>query len=290
MTNNDFIPQPGMDVFGSDGEKVGSIDSVEQNHFVVRKGFFFPEDHFIPFTAVNTYDDGAVYLNVTRDGALEQQWGEQPLSDVQGSAAGSADATFVETTGDDPLIGTTDTVYGETAATDPTFGETGVADETYADTTAGEFRQDDAGTLEVREEDLHATAREVDRGSVRVEKHVVEEQQSIDVPLREEEVHVERRAVDRPAGSADFEESTIDVPVRGEEVDVSKTARVVEEVDIDKTARERVETVSDTVRREEVEIDTENVHGGVNRDRHDDDRSLMDKAKDAIDPDDDGAR
>ena len=78
--------------------------------------------------------------------------------------------------------------------------------------------------------------------------------------------------------------------IRGEEVDVSKTARVVEEVDIDKTARERVETVSDTVRREEVEIDTENVHGGVNRDRHDDDRSLMDKAKDAIDPDDDGAR
>lgn len=261
MDSTEFIPQVGMEVFGSDGEKIGKIEAVEANHFVVSKGFLFPKDHFIPLTAVNNYDAENVYLNVTKDGALEQEWGEHPVVD---------DVEPLDT----PATGTHD----------PLLGGTGRVDETHADVNSGQVERDHADTLEVREEDIQATAREVDRGSVRVDKHVVEEQQSIDVPLTEEEVHVERRAVNRPADGADFEESSIEVPVRGEEVDVSKTARVVEEIDVDKTAREHVETVSDTVRHEEVDIDADGVQGDVGRKR--DDRGVVDKAKDALDSDD----
>ncbi len=265
MDNTDFIPQVGMEVFGSDGEKIGKIDAVEANHFVVSKGFLFPEDHYIPLTAVNNYDGDNVYLNVTKDGALEQNWGQQPVDDNV-----------------EPLD------VAATGAGDMQFAETGRTDDVQTDLDRGQFAREEADTLEVREEELHAGKREVDRGTVRVDKHVVEEQQSIDVPLREEEVHVERRAVNRPADSADFEEATIEVPVRGEEAEVSRTARVVEEIDVDKTAHERVETVTGSVRHEEVDIDADGVHGGL--DREHDDRSLVDKAKDAVDPDDDGIR
>lgn len=277
MDNTQFTPQNGMDVFGSDGEKVGTIDAVERDHFVVRKGWFFPEDHYIPFSAVNTWDEGAVHLNVTKDGALEQQWGVQPTGDYSDTTAGSTDASGLGTTGDDPLIGTTDTAYGQTDVNDPTYGETPV-DHTH---------RADGDTIEVREEELRANTREVDRGAVHVDKHVVEEQQSLEVPLTEEEVHVERRAVDRPADGNEFHDTSVEVPLRGEEAQVSKSARVVEEIDIDKTARERVETVSDTVRHEEVDIDTSDVKGGKNR-GHNDDRGVMDKAKDLLDDDDRG--
>lgn len=281
MTDQQFTPRNGMDVFGSDGEKVGSIDAVEQDYFVVRKGWFFPEDHYIPFSAVNNWDEEAVYLNVTRDGALEQQWGQQPVVD----SVGTTDATFDQTTGDDPLIGTTDTantLYGETTVDDPTYGETSLDDRKQV----GDVSRSDHDTIEVREEDLDARTREVERGAVHVDKHVVEEQQSLEVPVTEEEVHIERRSVDRPADGTDLEDTHIDIPLRGEEVEVSKSARVVEEIDIDKTQREHTETVSDTVRREEVDIHTDELgRDGV---RHqDDDRSLMDKARDAIDGDDD---
>ena len=41
------------DVYGSDGEKVGSIVAVYPNYLVVEKGFFFPTDYYIPVSAVN---------------------------------------------------------------------------------------------------------------------------------------------------------------------------------------------------------------------------------------------
>lgn len=274
MDMNTFNPQSGMDVIGSDGEKVGEVDAVEQDYLIVRKGFFFPQDHYIPFSAVDSADENSVYLNVTKDGALEQQWGERPgtMSDT-GYADDGLNANVSNST------------YGETDMTDRGFDDTGAVNTGYADT------QRDHDTIEVREEDLTATKREVDRGAVRVDTNVVEEQRTIDVPVTEEDVHIHHRAVDRPVDNvgADFQETTFEVPLKGEEVEVSKTARVVEEIDIDKTAHQRTERVSDTVRREEVDISGDGVHtdrddmhentGGRN------DQGLLDKAKDAMSDD-----
>ena len=274
MNNQNFVPQIGMDVFGSDGEKVGNIDAVEQDYFVVSKGFFFPKDHYIPLSAVNSFDDVGVYLNVTKDGALEQNWDTTPVA---------GEGTW-DTNGTNTVPGSYTGVTNADVA-DPTYGETAMDDRARVDA--------DGNTIEVREEDLHARTREVDRGAVRVDKHVVEEQQTLEVPVVEEEVEITRRAVDRPADGivGDFEDTSFEVPVKGEEVDVTKTARVTEEIDIDKTARERTETVSDTVRREEVDISGEGLTTDRDVDgRYNDDRSLLDKAKDAVDPDDDRNR
>lgn len=160
MESYNFVPQTGMSVIGSDGGKVGEIDAVEQDYFVVRKGMFFPSDHYIPFSAVETYDDDAVYLSVTKEEALDQQWGQPPVA--------STDA-YAESTFED-----------DSYATD------------RIDRNVGTY--DDDTTIEVREETLAARTREVERGAVRVEKHVIEEEQTLEVPVTEEEVHIERRA------------------------------------------------------------------------------------------------
>ncbi len=246
-----FRPRKGMDVYGADNDKIGEIDAVEQDHFVVRKGFFFPEDHYIPVSAVATFDDGAVYLNVTKDQALEQQWNTPPATTtLAGTEAETraADLNQVNTTAQPGAGGGYDL---EDVPSD---------DDTVA-TTESTLEDRDNVSIPVHEEDLVVGRREVDRGSVQVNKNVIEEEESVDVPLTEERVDVSHRQVDRDAAPGEdvFQEESIEVPVHGEEVDVEKRTRVTGEVDIDKVAEEHTERVSDTVRREEVTVDGETV-------------------------------
>lgn len=128
------------------------------------------------------------------------------------------------------------------------------------------INEPDELNVPVTEEELSASKREVERGSVRIEKDVVEEQQTLDVPVTEEEVNVSRRTVNRAVDSSDnaFEEETIEVPLRGEEVDLQKSVRVSEEIDIDKSSTTHNEHVGDTVRREEVTLE-----GDENTERRD---------------------
>ncbi len=116
-------------------------------------------------------------------------------------------------------------------------------------------------TIPVVEEELDVHVRPVERGAVRVEKKIVEEQQTIEVPLVEEEVEVTRRRVDREIRDDDhaFEEHSIEIPLHGQAVEIEKRAQVVEEIDIDKTARTRTEQVSDTVRKESARVEGDGV-------------------------------
>jgi uncharacterized protein (TIGR02271 family) len=284
LTN--FVPQNGMDVIGADGEKVGEIDAVERDYFVVRKGFFFPQDHYIPMTAISSYDeDGKVYLNVTKDEALEQEWGNPPAASTgamydQGTVeTGAANYGQGDLSVDDQFRSAAD--LERPANVDPTYAEgdlTTNVDAGYVDRDVTTNVDRDRETIEVVDEELTATTRPVERGEVRVHKDVIEEQQTLEVPVTEEEVEITRRRVDRGVTDADhaFEEGTIEVPLRGEEVDVEKRARVVEEVDIDKTARQRTERVSDTVRHEEVHVDGDNVDvEQTNRNRTGVDKDLI---------------
>jgi uncharacterized protein (TIGR02271 family) len=141
------------------------------------------------------------------------------------------------------------------AATDTTIRDSGV----YNDTTRTATDVTDGDTLRVpvHEEELTATTRPVERGQVRVDKRIVEEDRAIDVPISEERVTITRRAVDREAGVDDlaFREDSIEIPLRSEEVDVQKRDRVVEEIDIAKDTVQSTKRVADTVRREEVTVD-----------------------------------
>jgi uncharacterized protein (TIGR02271 family) len=208
----------GTDVFGADGEKVGTVAAVYPGYIVVEKGFFFPTDYYIPMSAVASFDNDQVYLNLAKDAALQSGWDAQP--------------TDLETAS-----------YDTSLATGASTAQVG---------TDEEIR------VPVIEEELTATVRAQEAGAVRIEKDVIEEERTLDVPVTEERVRVERRVVDRPVSAADadaFEETVIDVPLRTETVDVQKQARVAEEVVVSKEAVQRTERVSDTVRKEEVIVD-----------------------------------
>jgi len=219
--------QTGADVFGTDGEKVGSIAAVYPAYIVVEKGFFFPTDYYIPISAIASSDANGVYLSLSKEAALERGWDVQP-ADLESA----------------------------TAATATTAGVLTDSDRFAASQTA----TDEELRIPVVEEELTATVRPQAAGAVRIEKDVVSEERTLDVPVTEERVRVERRTVDRPATAADaevFEDTVIEVPVRSETVDVQKEPRVKEEIVVSKEAVQRKERVSDTVRKEEVFIDEE---------------------------------
>ena len=58
-TASDIIT--GAEVFGADGDKVGTVAAVYPGYIVVEKGFFFPTDYYIPMSAVACYDTDRVY-------------------------------------------------------------------------------------------------------------------------------------------------------------------------------------------------------------------------------------
>jgi uncharacterized protein (TIGR02271 family) len=212
----------GADVFGADGEKVGTMAAVYPGYIVVEKGFFFPTDYFIPMSAVASHDADRVYLTLSKEAALDRGWDVQP-ADLE-----TATATGLGTETDIPL--------------------------------ASRMAAEDEIRVPVVEEELTATVRPQEAGAVRIEKDVIAEERTLDVPVTEERVRIERRVVDRPATAADataFEDTVIEVPLRSETVDVQKQARVKEEVVVKKEATQRTERVSDTVRKEEVFVDEE---------------------------------
>ena len=95
---------------------------------------------------------------------------------------------------------------------------------------------------------------------MRIGKEVVEEQQTINVPVTHEEAFIERRPGDRRPDDHRIEDSageTIRVPLSEERVNVEKVPVATEEVRIGKREVTEQRQVTDTVRREEARIENE---------------------------------
>jgi len=140
-----------------------------------------------------------------------------------------------------------------------------------------DYEKTDEERLALHEERLQVDKKRVQTGEVQVDKHVVEEQQTVEVPVEHEEVYVERRPVNEDTTlnangklhegvtHAYEEEGKIHIPVTEEQVDVTKKDVVTEEIVVGKRKVTDTETVSDTVRREEADIkDTTNTTNHLN--------------------------
>jgi uncharacterized protein (TIGR02271 family) len=224
----------GDDVYGSDGDKVGTVAEVQSGYLVVEKGFFFPTDYYIPTSAVASAGDGQVYLNVAKDAALNSGWDTVPDVVPTGMTDSGTVFTDVDTS---------------------TIARSSGSDR--AEVGAYEVAAEDEIRVPVMEEELTATVRPTEAGAVRIEKRIVEEDRVLEVPVTDEQIRVERRIVDRPVGAEAqaFEEIVVDVPLTREQVELQKQARVAEEIVVSKEAVQRTEQVSGTVRREEVYVD-----------------------------------
>lgn len=256
--------QAGWNARGSDGDKIGDIEEVGPNYLLVTKGLFFPTDLYIPTSAITQVDaeGGEVILNVTKSEVEDQGWNEPPVDGYDPTVEGG--------TGQVAGLGydgreTTGTAYGRTDETTEGLGYTGADAATtgYADTGTTET---DRLRVPVHEEEVRAERVRESAGEVRVRKDVVEENQSMEIPVTRDEVQVRRVSTNREAtgdATAFTEGDTIRVPVTAERVEVTKEPRVVEEIEISKRPVTETERVEETVRRERVDVDESDALAGA---------------------------
>jgi uncharacterized protein (TIGR02271 family) len=215
------------------GDKVGEIVEVNPDFVVVKEGHWLADDeyYYVPRAQV-TEGPESWSLTIDKDDlerSYSRQWAQPPQE-----SAWSQDTYR----GGQPIesYGTGDEQPGRTR-------------------------------LRRYEEQLQAQTTPQQVGDVTVSKRVVEERQTIEVPVTREEVRVERRPVDAtttydasgavgdPAATGEaFAGETIRVPVMEEQVQVQKVARPVEEIEISKVQTQDTRQVDDTVRREEFDV------------------------------------
>jgi uncharacterized protein (TIGR02271 family) len=220
-----------FDLYASDGEKVGTVVEVNDEYLVVEHGGILGlgESHgTIPRSYVRSSTGEAWHLSIDSDRA------KQVL-----------DEEYIET----PLE--------ESVA--PSIGAAG--------RTTEPLRSDAGAAIEVHEEELRASTTSRQTGEVVARKEVVEDVETIEVPVTREEVHIERRPVSGASEvggiDATYEEEEVRIPVSEEQVQVQKVSRPVEEVRLTKELKQDTERVTDTVRKERVEVDDDE---GIERD------------------------
>ena len=221
------------------GDKVGELVEINPDFLIAESSGGFlglgeRRQYYVPREAVAREEGDDWYLSVTKDQIESMDWLAPPAGS---SYAGGDWRQEYETTAAD--VATTDVT---TSA-----GDTGT-------TAAGTGRT----RLVTHEERLQARPVAEQVGEVDVRKEVVQEVQTIEVPVRREEVVIERHAVSGESAtgaSIGTDTDTIRVPIMEEQVEVSKVVRPLEEVEISKRVVEGTETVSDTVRREELRVE-----------------------------------
>jgi len=214
--------QQGWDVYGDDDEHLGTVQELGDSYLLLQKGLIFTKDIYVPFSAVTDASDGIVRVNIGK-GELESMGWDTPPSTTDSSRYGASSTDAART--DAEPAGGVDTQRQRMA---------------------------------LHEEELEARTTPRQTGEVEIRKQVIEDQQTIQVPVQREEVHVRRVPADRAAAvdDASFTEQgqTLRIPVMEEEVQVTKRPRVREEVEIEKVTHQDTEHVTDTVRREELDV------------------------------------
>jgi uncharacterized protein (TIGR02271 family) len=247
----------GAAIMDASGETIGTVANYDMQggSMIVSGGMLFPEDTRIPLDAIGDTGASGIYLKGDKDELLQRfAGGGVGSSQTAATAMASAQATSP--------IGEVDEGVSPAQEVDQVVAaDTATTEATEADVTTSPSveRGEEDIRVPVMEEELVVGKRAEEVGRVNLRKDVVEEQQTVDVPLRREQVTVERVPVD---GTTDttvaqdaFTERDIDVPVMGEEAVVGKEVREVEEVRLHKDTVSQEEQVSDTVRKERVTID-----------------------------------
>ncbi|MFQ1002237.1 PRC and DUF2382 domain-containing protein [Modestobacter sp. SSW1-42] len=298
----------GANVYDADGDKIGTASEVflddqsgNPEWVTVKTGLFGTKETFVPIRDANLTGDGLrvpVSKEAVKDAPKIDQDGH--LSPEEESALyrhyNLGDATTTTTTTDTTTSNTSG--FAGTAGTagtagfdtdrDRTTGTAGMGTDTNRHGTVGHDTSgpttDDAMTLS--EERLNVGTQRVEAGRARLRKYVVTENVSQTVPVSHEEVRIQREpitdanmgnAMDGPAISEEEHE----VVLHAEQPVVAKEAVPVERVRLDTETVTEQQQVTDTVRKEQV--DTDGIVGNnTTTGRTNDDRSLADKAKDAL--------
>lgn len=246
---------PGTPVYDIDGSKVGEVTryDMQGGYLDIKKGLIFTRDVYIPLSAIGQRTTDGIYLNMPKDELRNQNW-DTPPSETQPLDTGMVNRDRTAAMNTPSGLGTNQAPLNtagnqyDTGSQHPTpVGDGDVA-------------------VPVREEELIARKQQQEAGRVHINKDVVEEQQTLNVPVTREEVRVEHVPVQGQSGDIGpdaFQERDIDVPVMGEQVTAEKRAKVNEEIHLHKRAVTENQQVSDTVRKERVNVEGVDNQGNV---------------------------
>ncbi|HEV2403932.1 MAG TPA: PRC and DUF2382 domain-containing protein [Ktedonobacterales bacterium] len=246
---------PGTPVYDIDGSKVGEVTryDMQGGYLDIKKGLIFTRDVYIPLSAIGQRTTDGIYLNMPKDELRNQNW-DTPPSETQPLDTGMVNRDRTAAMNTPSGLGTNQAPLN-TAGNQYDTGS-------HHPTPVG----DGDVAVPVREEELIARKQQQEAGRVHINKDVVEEQQTLNVPVTREEVRVEHVPVQGQSGDIGpdaFQERDIDVPVMGEQVTAEKRAKVNEEIHLHKRAVTENQQVSDTVRKERVNVEGVDNQGNV---------------------------
>jgi len=262
----------GADVYGSDGDKIGSAGQVyldnetgQPEWTTVRTGLFGTRESFVPLSQATVTGDrvevpfdketvkGAPQIDADGELSPEEERELYAYYGIgSGADAGSGTGTATTGTTGEYRTGTSATTGEYRTDAQDDDGRGAVGRDVSGPTT------DDAMTRS--EERLNVGTRTEEAGRARLRKYVVTEQQQVTVPVSREEVRLERepitdanvgRAMDGPAISEEEHEVTL----QAERPVVDKETVPVERVRLSKETVTDEETVGDHVRKEQIEFD-----------------------------------
>ncbi|MFL6081262.1 MAG: DUF2382 domain-containing protein [Ornithinibacter sp.] len=252
---NDVV---GSTVYGSDGDKIGQVGQVylddetgRPEWATVRTGLFGTSESFVPLSQSSLTGDG---VTVPYDKSTVK---DAPRVEADhGHLSQSEEAELYRHYGLEYRQRGTGTGNG-----DGTLGggraETGRVDRGAGHDTSGP-NTDDAMTRS--EERLNVGTQTQEAGRARLRKHVVTEQQTVNVPVTREEVTIDREpitegnvgaAMDGPAISEEEHE----VVLHEERPVVEKEAVPVERVRLGKETVTEQQQVTEEVRKEQIDAD-----------------------------------
>ncbi|MEA4924485.1 MAG: YsnF/AvaK domain-containing protein [Syntrophomonadaceae bacterium] len=110
--------------------------------------------------------------------------------------------------------------------------------------------------LRLRKEELDIAKNKVDIGKVEFGKEIIEEQQTVNVPVIHEEVVIERKSINEPSDKpiGEDEDEHFILSVSAEKVDVGKHTVVTSEISAYKRDIEENQEINETIRHEEARI------------------------------------
>ncbi|OMH35051.1 DUF2382 domain-containing protein [Tersicoccus sp. Bi-70] len=295
----------GADVLTNDDHRLGDVGQVylddesgSPEWVTVRTGLFGTKETFVPIRNADLDERGlrvpfdkqlvsdAPRVDADQDHLSPEE--EQELYRHYGLTQAGGDANDDRTRTGETTTGTmTGDVDERPAGLVGGVDErsAGVTGDRYSDTntdTAGTVGHDTSGpttdeAMTRSEERLRVGTENVETGRVRLRKHVVTEQQTVQVPVTREEVTLEREPItDANRGAAEagpeLSDEEHEVILHEERPVIEKEVVPVERVRVGKETVEETTTVSDQVRKEEIETDTDgsidgNVDGKVDGNR-----------------------
>ncbi|WP_288865642.1 PRC and DUF2382 domain-containing protein [uncultured Corynebacterium sp.] len=254
-----------------DGEKLGGVkdvyvnDTTGQPDFVsVNHGMFGGGDSIVPLRG-HTLRDGELHLAFPKDRVEDA-----PELDENGHLTTEDQDAFYRHYG---LEGTQDVTTYETDNRTAQAGAAGTGAAAGAGYAAGEREVDadrrdvvDADRRDVAnddeivrsEEQLNVSKDRVETGQVRLRKYVVNETETVEVPVEREEVRVVREPItdaDRANYDGNIGEQEASVTLHEDRVNVAKESVPVEKVSLEKDTVQDTERVSEDVRKERFETD-----------------------------------